>query len=169
MRREAYIVVATLGILALTLNPARVAADREHAQEIETALIGLDTSKARYLAAIERGDAETMVDLCTADVVMVRDGGTAVSGNRNVGSDWYEFFKAGNRMQQRLSRDHLEVHGDVATETGRYVAQMEWAGKPATVTSGRYALIWKREGFSWRCYRLFWFTSKAPAEPARVF
>ena len=159
---------ALIGVAVLfgVLIASPVAADREHAEEIETALIGLATSKARYLAAIDRGDAETMVDLCTSDVVVVRDDGTAVPGNRNVGSDWYVFFQAGNRMQQRLTRDRVEIDGDVATETGRYVARIQWTGKPPTVTTGRYAIIWKFEDFSWKCYRLFWMTSKTAHDTA---
>jgi len=169
MWRGAFIAVATLGIVAITLIPSRVAADREHAEEIEQALIGLGISKARYLAAIERADAETMVDLCTTDVVVVSAEGVAVPGNRNVGGGWYEFFQAGNRMQQRLTKDHLEVAGDVATETGRFVARIQWIGKPSTLTSGRYAIIWKREDYSWKCYRLFWMASKAPHPSNPIF
>jgi ketosteroid isomerase-like protein len=56
----------------------------------------------------------------------------------------------------------VTVRGDLAAETGKY----DLTGADGTVLdSGKYVVVWKREGGHWKLHRDIWNTSMpAPAK-----
>jgi len=54
----------------------------------------------------------------------------------------------------------LEAHDETAHEVGRYT--LKAAGGQVTDT-GKYLVIWKREGGSWKLHRDIWTTSQPAA------
>ncbi|WP_456551390.1 nuclear transport factor 2 family protein [Blastococcus sp. SYSU D00813] len=104
---------------------------------------------ARYVSALDAGDAATFASLYTDDGVFV-GGGTG--GDDVVGRDALEAFAAGLRpgSVHRLSLNHvIDVDGDTATCRSSIVVL---AGA-AVVSAGRVLDEFRRVGGAWRIAR----------------
>jgi ketosteroid isomerase-like protein len=56
----------------------------------------------------------------------------------------------------KLTVVEVEPHGDTAHEVGTYVLTGE-GGK--TIDSGKYVVVWKRQGGQWKLHRDIWNTN----------
>jgi ketosteroid isomerase-like protein len=61
-----------------------------------------------------------------------------------------------------LTTLEVEAHGDTAHEVGTWAVK---GADGAAVDTGRYIVIWKKEGGAWRLHRDIWNSSTPP--PAR--
>jgi ketosteroid isomerase-like protein len=58
-------------------------------------------------------------------------------------------MSAGMKMVSLETVD-VETHGNVVVEIGRYTATMPGAGGATTTDKGKYVVVWKLEGESWK-------------------
>ena len=59
-----------------------------------------------------------------------------------------------------LTTTSVQGYGDAAVETGKYTLAVEGGHQ---VDHGKYLVVWKQEGGSWKLYQDIWNSSK-PAE-----
>ncbi len=61
--------------------------------------------------------------------------------------------------EARLETVEVEVHGDTATEVGKYTLLVE-GGQVAD--TGKYLVIWKNDEGTWKYHRDIWNSSQPP-------
>ena len=59
-----------------------------------------------------------------------------------------------------LETVELDPQGDTATEVGKYTLGADCG---TVADTGKYVVVWKKEGGHWRLHRDIWNTSVAPA------
>jgi uncharacterized protein (TIGR02246 family) len=109
----------------------------------------IDQRRDDWIAALESGDVDEYADLVTPDVVWLPPHGDGLIG-REAFREWvspflaeyaYEFSVDGIRVR--------EAEGWVAEIGGFHSRMTPRAGGPAAAHSGRYFLLWRREGDAW--------------------
>lgn len=116
-----------------------------------------------FSAAYVRGDAAAMAALYTEDAVIFPEGAAAIEGKPAIQRYWT--LPAGRRITlHRLIPERVEVHGDVASDYGRYEIAGEANGEAWGPSHGKYVVVWKRgaDG-AWRMYLDMW--NRGPAAP----
>ena len=112
----------------------------------------IEAVNAKFDAAWGRKDAAAVTALYTANV-------GPVSGSEAI----LEFWKAALAAAPpaaKLTATEVEAHGDTAHEVGTY--QM-FASDGKVVETGKYVVVWKREGGQWKLHRDIWNSDMAPA------
>lgn len=109
-----------------------------------------------FMQAFANG-ATTMSDLYTTDAQLFPPNGSPINGNTVIGPFWKGAFEAGVKKAV-LETTQTEAAGDRIIETGRYTLS-GGDGKP--MDSGKYIVVWKKEGGTWKLYRDIWNTSMA--------
>jgi ketosteroid isomerase-like protein len=115
----------------------------------------------KFAAAIDRGDAAGVAALYTADGQVLPTQSGAVTGTKAITAFWQAGIDAGTAAAS-LTTLELESHGNTAHEVGTY----ELRGKDGKVLDqGKFIVIWKKEGATWKIHRDIFNTSLAPAAP----
>ena len=134
--------------LALGASPARSQAGPE-----TTGPPGLDSLRAAYLAAYDRGDASAMQNLYVPTAVRMPYDAPAQEGREAILAYYRQSFSR-RRVDPTLTFTvgRVSVIGDLAVERGRY--REEWrprSGRPPRVELGKYVTIARRgEDGRWR-------------------
>ena len=113
----------------------------------------------RFVEAFKRGDAAGVAALYTRDAQLLPPNSDFVSGGDRIRAFWQGAMQMGIRQAQ-LQTVSLETQGDLAIELGRYTLLLE-GGQVAD--SGKYLVVWKAEGGSWKLHRDVWNTNR-PAQ-----
>jgi uncharacterized protein (TIGR02246 family) len=144
--------IGLLSVLLLMALPA-VAEDGIRAE--------IEAANAKWEAAAARGDGAAVAALYTADGQLLPSGSDVVSGSQVIADFWQAVFDSGVKGVT-LETVEVEGHGDTAHEVGR----LELRGADGQVLDrGKYIVIWKKEGGSWKLQRDIWNTSVAPDTP----
>ena len=113
----------------------------------------------RFVEAFKRRDAAAVAALYTRDAQLLPPNSDFVSGGDGIRAIWQGVMEMGIRQAQ-LQTVGLETQGDIAIELGRYTLLLE-GGQVAD--SGKYLVVWKAEGGSWKLHRDVWNTNR-PAQ-----
>ncbi len=147
-------VVGFLIIAALFVPLGRAAAHK--GGSAEEARRAIEATNAKYGDAVQKGDAAAIVALYTKDAILLPDDGEMIrSSPAKIEEFWKASFKAGVKAAKLETLD-VERMGDVAVETGRFAMTIQPEGKEATTAKGKYVVVWKREGDSWKLHRDIW-------------
>jgi ketosteroid isomerase-like protein len=150
MRRSATLSLA----LALVAGAATIST----AQDVRAAI---EAGSKAFMAAAGRGDAAAIAALYTSTARVLPPGGEAVQGREAIQKLFQGAIDAG-MTNLTLTALEVEAHGDTAHDVGTWAVK----GKDgATLDSGKYIVIWKNEGGSWRLHRDIWNSNTPP--PAR--
>ena len=104
--------------------------------------------------------ATTMSDLYASDAQLFPPNGSVVTGSAAIGPVWKGAFDSGVK-KATLETTETETAGDRIIETGRYTL----AGADSkALDTGKYIVVWKKEGGTWKLYRDIWNTSMAAAK-----
>ena len=145
------IILGVVSLVFLGSNPA-LAADAVR-QAIEAA-------NDKFEAAVSRGDGPGAAALYTATGQLLPGQSDFVSGTNAIGQFWQAVFHSGIKGAS-LTTVEVESHGNTAHEVGKY----ELRGADGKVLDhGKYIVIWKKEGASWKLHRDIWTTSVTPAK-----
>ncbi len=109
-----------------------------------------------FMANFGRQDAAGMASLYTANGSVLPANSDILSGAENVQAFWQGAFDMGLR-EAVLETIELEVHGETAIETGHYTLK---AAGGAVADSGKYIVIWKNDGGTWKLHKDIWNTSQ---------
>ena len=101
--------------------------------------------------------AETMGDLYTADAEIYPPGGDTISGNTTIGEFWKGAYGAGVK-KAKLDTVKTEPVGDQIVEIGKFTL---YGDNDAQLDTGKYVVVWKQDGGSWKLHRDIWNTSVA--------
>lgn len=124
------------------------------------ALSGIDAGNAALMESFKKGDAAAIARLYTADGMMLPPNAPIVSGAAAIEQSWKAFVDSGAK-EILLATDEIESHRNSAAEVGHYTIK----GPDGTIADqGKYIVLWRRDGGTWRLHRDIW-NSSAPPQP----
>lgn len=119
----------------------------------------IDKANAAFVAAFAKGDAAAIAAMYTTDAQAFPPNSDIVRGRAAIQKLWEGAMGMGVKTV-RLQATEVESHGTVAHEVGTY-AMVGADGKE--LDSGKYIVIWKRDGTAWKLHRDIWNTNKPAA------
>jgi len=122
--------------------------------DLSSAIAGANQN---FMETYGRGDAAGMAQLYTADGQLLPTGSDVVTGHEGIEAFWGEVMKMGI-ASARLETVELDDNGDTAIEIGRYTLG---GVDGAVADEGKYVVIWKNQGGSWKLHRDIWNSSRS--------
>ena len=119
---------------------------------------GIEAANARFSADFAKGDATAVASHYTAAGQVLPPNGEVVHGREAIARFWKGAMDAGVKGV-KLTVVEAESAGGTAHEVGAYALTGE-GGK--TLDTGKYIVIWKRDGGQWKIHRDIW-NSSMPA------
>ena len=110
----------------------------------------------RFMEIFANG-ATTMGDLYTSDAQIYPPGGDAVSGSSAIGAFWKGAYDSGVK-RAKLETIEAEPAGDQIIEVGKFTL---YGDGDAQLDAGKYVVVWKQDGGSWKLHRDIWNSSGA--------
>lgn len=148
MRR---IMLSLVSLVCLAGHPAFAADDVRQA---------IEAANKKFEAAVSRGDGPAAAALYTGAAQLLPAQSDLVSGTQAISQFWQAVFNSGIKGAS-LTTVEVEGHGTTAHEVGKY----ELRGADGKVLDhGKYVVIWKKDGASWKLHRDIWTTSVVPAK-----
>jgi ketosteroid isomerase-like protein len=115
-----------------------------------------DTNR-QFMTAFERQDAAAIAELYTETGRLLPPNSETLTGKSAIAAFWKGAMDMGIATVV-LSTQEFEVQGETAIEIGKY----DLAGKEGPMDSGKYVVIWRMEGGSWKLHRDIWNSSMPP-------
>ena len=115
----------------------------------QSARTAIEANTKQFTEAFNKGDAAAVANMYTMEARVLPPNGEIVEGRPNIQKFWQGAMSAGVKMVS-LEAVHVETQGNVAVEIGRYTSTMPGAGGTTTTDKGKYVVVWKREGGSWK-------------------
>jgi uncharacterized protein (TIGR02246 family) len=115
----------------------------------------IEAANARFSADFAKGDATAVASHYTVAGQVFPPNGEVVKGREAIAKFWKGAMDSGVKGVQ-LTVIEAEAHGGTAHEVGTYVLTGE-GGK--TLDTGKYIVVWKRDGGQWKLHRDIWNTS----------
>ena len=119
----------------------------------------IDAGNQTLMANFGRQDVAGMASLYTATGSVLPANSDILSGAEKVQAFWQGAFDMGLK-EAVLETIELEVHGDTAIETGHYTLKADGG---AVADRGKYIVIWKNDGGTWKLHKDIWNTSQPAA------
>ena len=116
----------------------------------------IDAGNRQFMTSFGRQDAAGMASLYTASGCVMPANSEVLSGTANVKAFWQGAFEMGLK-EAVLETVELEEHGDTAIESGRYTLKADGG---AVADQGKYIVIWKNDGGTWKLHKDIWNTSQ---------
>ena len=110
----------------------------------------------RFMEIFANG-ATTMGDLYTGDAQIYPPGGDAVAGSSAIGTFWKGAYDSGVK-RAKLETIEAEPAGDQIIEVGKFTL---YGDGDAQLDAGKYVVVWKQDGGSWKLHRDIWNSSGA--------
>jgi uncharacterized protein (TIGR02246 family) len=132
-------------------------------QSVRTAI---EANNKQFIEAFNKGDAAAVADMYAVDARVLPPNNEIVEGRANIQTFWQAAMSSGLKLVS-LETTHVETQGNIAVEVGRYTSTAAGAGGATTTDKGKYVVVWKRDGRSWRLAVDIFNTSMplAPATP----
>ena len=118
----------------------------EAQQSVRTAI---EANSKQFIEAFNKGDAAAVANMYTMDARVLPPNGDMVEGRANIQKFWQGAMSAGLKLVS-LETVHVETQGNIAVEVGRYTSTVPGAGGTTTTDKGKYVVVWKRQGRSWK-------------------
>jgi ketosteroid isomerase-like protein len=128
------------------------------ADEVDEAIGAVNEA---FEAAIGRADAAGVAALYTANGQALPPQSDVATGRPAIAGVWQAGIDAGIAGVS-LETVEIEHHGNTAHEIGTFELRRE---DGTVLDRGKYVVIWKKEGDSWKLHRDIWNSSVAPATP----
>lgn len=128
------------------------------ASELQSAI---EAANAQFSDAAGKGDAAALTALYTADGAVMPAGSDPIRGKAAIQKFWAGALSSGVAAVT-LKTVEVYGHGRVATEVGDYELK-DKGGK--TLDHGKYIVIWRSVGGSWKLLRDMFSTNVAPVKP----
>jgi len=112
-----------------------------------------------FMTAFAAGDADGLAALYMTDGQLAPPHSDVVTGHEAIAGFWQGAMDMGLKGVT-LETAELDEYGDTAVEQGRY--QLTDA-EGNVADRGKYLVIWKRDGDTWKLHRDIWNTSMPPA------
>ena len=109
---------------------------------------GISKTNEAFMAALANGDAAGVVSLYTEDGQILPPNTDLISGSQNIQNFFQGFIDSGLSVISLVSTE-VEGMGDTAIEVGKYTISVD----DQVVDSGKYIVIWKKDGEEWKLHR----------------
>lgn len=109
----------------------------------------IEANTKQFIEAFNKGDAAAVANMYTMDARLLPPNAEKVSGRANIQTFWQGAISAGLKMVS-LETEHVETQGNLAVEVGRYTSTIPEAGGVTKTDKGKYVVVWKRQGRSWK-------------------
>jgi len=119
------------------------------AEAQQSARTAIEANTKQFVEAFNKGDAAAVANMYTMDARVLPPNAEMVEGRGNIQKFWQGAMTAGVKMVS-LETVHVETQGNVAVEVGRYTTTTPGAGGTTNTDKGKYVVMWKREGGSWK-------------------
>jgi uncharacterized protein (TIGR02246 family) len=149
--RRRRLAIGVVSIALLGASPVLAADDVR--SEIEAA-------NKKWEAAANRSDGPGVAALYTDNGQLLPAQSDFVTGTEAIGQFWQAVFDSGIKGASLVTVE-VESHGDTAYEVGKFELR---GGDGKVLDHGKYVVIWKKEGTSWKLHRDIWTTSVVPAK-----
>jgi len=110
-----------------------------------------------FMETFANQDAAGMASLYTAEGQLLPANSDFVSGRSGIEEFWGAVMGMGIRTA-KLETVELEAHGETAVEVGKYALGGDGG---QTLDQGKYVVIWKNDGGTWKLHRDIWTSSVA--------
>jgi uncharacterized protein (TIGR02246 family) len=127
-------------------------------QQSTSARKAIETNNRRFVEAFNKGDAAAVADMYAAEAKLLPPNSQMIEGRQNIQAFWQVPITAGAKLQA-LDTVQVDVRGDMAYELGKYTFTVPQANGQAVTDQGKYLVVWKRQGSSWKLLLDIWNTS----------
>lgn len=117
------------------------------------------TVNSKLMGAFKRGDALAIAHLYTSEAHLLPAHSDVVRGTAAIRTFWQALIDMGLK-EATVETVELEAHGETAIEVGRYRL---FAAGGAVADQGKYLVVWKHDGGTWKLHRDIWTTSQPAA------
>lgn len=118
----------------------------------------IEAQNKKFTKAVEKGDAQAMADLYSANAMVFPSNSDIVKGKQAIKALFQGLLDSGVKGFS-LTIIEVERFGNTANEVGTYTMK-DASGKE--IDKGKYIVIWKRENGQWKLHRDI-FNSSRPA------
>jgi ketosteroid isomerase-like protein len=122
----------------------------------------IEVANKQFVAAFNKGDAAGVAAMYSGDARVMPPNGPMGEGGQAVQQFWQGAISAGAKIVS-LETLHVESRGDLAFEVGRYKLTVPAPGGATATDTGKYVVVWEREGGKWKLATDIW-NSDAPAQ-----
>jgi len=120
----------------------------------------IDAANQEFSAAFDKGEAAKLAQFYTEDATVLPAGSPMVQGRSDVQKFWQGAIDAGLK-NLTLHTVSVETYGSgVAREIGRFTLEAPNQQKQMTRVEGKYVVIWKHVGKSWKLATDIWNMNK---------
>jgi len=119
---------------------------------------GIGAANTNFMNTFNRGDGAGMGPLYTENGQLFPPNSDIVTGPAAISAFWQGAMDMGIKTA-KLETVELEGQGDAAVEVGKYTLSGEGG---QVIDSGKFVVIWQREGEQWKLHRDIW-NSSMPA------
>jgi ketosteroid isomerase-like protein len=147
--------VIALGVVLVAGPTAAQTAAPKAATQTAGPKAAIEAANAKFSADFAKGDAKAVASHYTAAAWAFPSNADIARGREAIEKLWKGAMDSGVKGLKLVTVE-VEAHGDTAHEVGTYVLTGE-GGK--TLDTGKYVVIWKRDGGQWRLHRDIWNTS----------
>ncbi len=111
----------------------------------------------KFAEAFKRGDAAAVAALYTSDARLLPPDAPMMSGTEAITKFWQGAMNLGIKEATLESIDVESSDGsDLATEIGKFTLSMETPGGERVAQTGKYIVLWKRDGGVWKLHADIW-------------
>lgn len=119
----------------------------------------VDAANAKWVAAVNKGDAASVGQLYTEQATALPPGAPMVKGRAAIQKLWDDAIKSGVK-NVTLKAVEVEQFGNAAREIGLFTLDMPDAQKQPMHVEGKYVVLWRKVGGSWKLDTDIWNTNK---------
>ena len=119
----------------------------------------IDAANQKFMAAFRRQDSAGIAGLCATDGQVFPPNSDILNGAASIKAFWQGVFDMGLK-EAALETVELDAQGDTAIEVGRYILKADGG---AVADQGKYIVIWKHSGGTWKVHRDIWNTNQPAA------
>lgn len=105
-----------------------------------------------------KADAAGVADLYTPQAMLLPTGSEVVQGRDAIQNFWQGAMNMGI-AEVHLRTLEVEEQGDTAVEMGNYVLN---GANGSPIDQGKYIVVWKHQGGSWKLHKDIWNSSLPP-------
>ncbi len=116
----------------------------------------IDEALVKFVAAFNAGDAATVASFYSEDAVLLPPDGPRVDGRAGIQGFWQGAIDSGMKIDD-LHAVEVQARQDLAGELGVFTLSVPGEGG-VTKVSGKYIVLWKRDGHTWQLHRDIWNT-----------
>lgn len=125
---------------------------------MENAQAAIKTTNQKFMEAFQRGDAAGIAALYTDEAKLLPPGNQMTSGRKAIESFWQGAMNMGIK-EAKLETVGIEAASDLAYEVGRFALTVQPERGERTTLTGKYVVVWKKQGGTWKLHADIWNTN----------